>query len=153
MKTRNALATALACAMAGTVTFAGTAHSPGGHQAGQARGAGKATARAHATITGEGVTGTAEIVEMDGVAREEFDLVELFIVRHAIDPEVAPRAMDTPSRDIARMIARNQVMPVGPREDADRRVVEVTATLDAESAAIAARSPGSISSIRSWCSS
>jgi HlyD family secretion protein len=45
-------------------------------------------------------------------------------------------------RDIARMIARNQVMPVGPREDADRRVVEVTATLDAESAAIAARFVG-----------
>ena len=64
MKTRNALAAALACAMAGTVTFARTAHPPGGHQAGQARSAGKATARAHATISGEGVTGTAEIVEM-----------------------------------------------------------------------------------------
>jgi superoxide dismutase, Cu-Zn family len=64
MKTRNVLAAAVACAMAGTVTFAETAHSPGGHQTGQARGAGKATARAHATIAGEGVTGTAEIVEM-----------------------------------------------------------------------------------------
>lgn len=64
MKTRNALAAALACAMAGAVTFAQTAHPPGGHQAGQARSAGKATARAHATIAGEGVTGTADIVEM-----------------------------------------------------------------------------------------
>lgn len=64
MKTRNALAAALACAVAGTVTFAKTAHPPGGHQAGQARSAGKATARAHATIAGEGVTGTADIVEM-----------------------------------------------------------------------------------------
>ena len=64
MKTRNALAAALACAVAGTVTFAHTAHPPGGHQAGQARSAGKATARAHATISGEGVTGTADIVEM-----------------------------------------------------------------------------------------
>jgi superoxide dismutase, Cu-Zn family len=64
MKTRNALAAALACAVAGTVTFAKTAHPPGGHQAGQARSAGKATARAHATISGEGVTGTADIVEM-----------------------------------------------------------------------------------------
>lgn len=45
-------------------------------------------------------------------------------------------------RDISRMIARNQVLPVGPREDADRRVVEVTAVLDAESAAIAARYVG-----------
>jgi Cu-Zn family superoxide dismutase len=64
MKTRNALTAALACAVAGTVTFAQTAHPPGGHQAGQARSAGKATARAHATISGEGVTGTADIVEM-----------------------------------------------------------------------------------------
>jgi Cu-Zn family superoxide dismutase len=64
MKTRNALAAALACAVAGTVTFAKTAHPPGGDQAGQARSAGKATARAHATISGEGVTGTADIVEM-----------------------------------------------------------------------------------------
>ena len=64
MKTRNALAAALAWAVAGTVTFAQTAHPPGGHQAGQARSAGKATARAHATISGEGVTGTADIVEM-----------------------------------------------------------------------------------------
>lgn len=45
-------------------------------------------------------------------------------------------------RDISRMIARNQVLPVGPREDADRRVVEVTAWLDAESSAIASRFVG-----------
>ena len=45
-------------------------------------------------------------------------------------------------QDIARMIARNQVLPVGPREDSDRRVVEVTAHLDAESSAIAARFVG-----------
>lgn len=44
--------------------------------------------------------------------------------------------------DLARMIARNQVFPLGPREDADRRVVEVTARLDAESAAVAARFVG-----------
>ncbi len=63
MKTRNALAAAVACVMAGTVTFART-DAPVGHQAGHARSAGKTTARAHATIAGEGVTGTAEIVEM-----------------------------------------------------------------------------------------
>ncbi len=45
-------------------------------------------------------------------------------------------------QDIARMIARNQVMPIGSREDSDRRVVEVTAHLDAESSAIAARFVG-----------
>jgi len=44
------------------------------------------------------------IVEMDGVASEDFDLVERFIARHAIDLSAAPRAMATPSSDIARMI-------------------------------------------------
>jgi HlyD family secretion protein len=44
--------------------------------------------------------------------------------------------------DISRMIARNQVFAVGPREDADRRVVEVVAHLDAESSAVAARFVG-----------
>ena len=44
------------------------------------------------------------IVEMDGVASEDFDLVEIFIARHAIDLAVAERAMGTPSLDIARMI-------------------------------------------------
>jgi propanediol dehydratase large subunit len=44
------------------------------------------------------------IVEMDGVASENFDLVEIFIARHAIDLAVAERAMSTPSLDIARMI-------------------------------------------------
>ena len=44
------------------------------------------------------------IVEMDGVASEDFDLVEIFIARHAIDLAVAERAMGTPSVDIARMI-------------------------------------------------
>ena len=44
------------------------------------------------------------IVEMDGVASADFDLVERFIARHAIDLAAAPRAMGTPSTDIARMI-------------------------------------------------
>lgn len=44
------------------------------------------------------------IVEMDGVARDDFDLVERFIAGHAIDVDVAPRAMATPSVEIARMI-------------------------------------------------
>jgi HlyD family secretion protein len=44
--------------------------------------------------------------------------------------------------DLSRMLARNQDFPLGPREDADRRVVEVTARLDAESAAVAARFVG-----------
>jgi HlyD family secretion protein len=44
--------------------------------------------------------------------------------------------------DVSRMIARNQVFAVGPREDADRRVVEVVAHLDAEASAVAARFVG-----------
>jgi propanediol dehydratase large subunit len=44
------------------------------------------------------------IVEMDGVAAADFDLVERFIARHAIDLAVAPQAMAMPARDIARMI-------------------------------------------------
>jgi propanediol dehydratase large subunit len=44
------------------------------------------------------------LVEMDGVASADFDLVEEFIARHAIDLGVAPRALATPSREIARMI-------------------------------------------------
>ncbi|HEY1190846.1 MAG TPA: HlyD family efflux transporter periplasmic adaptor subunit [Gemmata sp.] len=44
--------------------------------------------------------------------------------------------------DITRMIARNQVFAMGPREDADRRVVEVVVHLDAASAADAGRFVG-----------
>jgi HlyD family secretion protein len=44
--------------------------------------------------------------------------------------------------DITRMIARNQVFAVGPREDADRRVVEVVVHLDDASAAAAGRFVG-----------
>ena len=44
------------------------------------------------------------IVEMDGVPRESFDLIDHFIARHSIDLSVAERAIATPSRDIARML-------------------------------------------------
>ncbi len=44
--------------------------------------------------------------------------------------------------DITRMIARNQVFAMGPREDADRRVVEVVVHLDADAAATAGRFVG-----------
>jgi HlyD family secretion protein len=45
-------------------------------------------------------------------------------------------------QDISRMVARNQVFAMGPREDADRRVVEVVVHLDAASAAAASRYVG-----------
>jgi HlyD family secretion protein len=44
--------------------------------------------------------------------------------------------------DISRMIARNQVFAMGPREDADRRVVEVVVHLDPADAATAGRFVG-----------
>ena len=63
MKRRNALAAALGIVMAGTVASA-LAAPPAGTRQGTARGAGKVTARAHATIAGEGISGTADFVEM-----------------------------------------------------------------------------------------
>ena len=44
------------------------------------------------------------VVEMDGVPREQFDLIDHFIARHALDLDVAERAMNTDSRHIARML-------------------------------------------------
>ncbi len=64
MKRRIALAAALAFVTTGSAPFAQTAHPSDASQAGSARAAGKATARAQATIAGEGITGTADLVEM-----------------------------------------------------------------------------------------
>ena len=44
------------------------------------------------------------VVEMDGVRRADFDMLDHFIVAHSLDLDVAAEAMATPSRDIARMI-------------------------------------------------
>ena len=44
------------------------------------------------------------IVEMDGVPRESFDLIDHFIAQHAINVDMAERAINTPSLDIARML-------------------------------------------------
>jgi len=44
------------------------------------------------------------VTEMDGVRREEFDLIDHFIARHALNLDVAERAMSTPSLEIARML-------------------------------------------------
>ena len=44
------------------------------------------------------------VIEMDGVPREEFDLIDHFIVRHALDLDVAERAMNTASGEFARML-------------------------------------------------
>ena len=44
------------------------------------------------------------VTEMDGVPLEQFDLIDHFIARHALDLEAAERSMSMPSRDIARML-------------------------------------------------
>ena len=44
-------------------------------------------------------------------------------------PDTLSGTVDS-DQDISRMIARNQVFAMGPREDADRRVVEVVVHLD-----------------------
>lgn len=53
------------------------------------------------------------VVDMDGMPRSEFDLIDHFVARHALDLEVAGRAMNTPSREIARMLIDIDV----PREE------------------------------------
>ena len=44
------------------------------------------------------------VTEMDGVQQAEFDLIDRFITRHAINLETAEQAMNTPSLQIARML-------------------------------------------------
>ena len=44
------------------------------------------------------------IVEMDGVAREQMDLLDLFIAEHAIALDAAYEAMSTPAEAIARLL-------------------------------------------------
>jgi propanediol dehydratase large subunit len=44
------------------------------------------------------------VQEMDGVPREQFDLIDHFIARHGLDLKTADSAMAMPSRDIARML-------------------------------------------------
>jgi len=44
------------------------------------------------------------VAEMDGKKREAFDLIDRFIAKHALDLNVADQSMNTPSRDIARMM-------------------------------------------------
>ncbi len=45
-----------------------------------------------------------QVVEMDGVARADFDLIDRFITEHSLDLGTAEEAMATPSVDIARML-------------------------------------------------
>ncbi|KPJ75454.1 MAG: propanediol dehydratase, partial [Deltaproteobacteria bacterium SG8_13] len=57
------------------------------------------------------------IVEIDGVQRKDFDLIDYFIAEHALDAEAGPEVMATPSLEIARMlvdinVTRRQMLSV-----------------------------------------
>src|SRR5262245_3783820 len=45
-----------------------------------------------------------QVVELDGRARADFDMLDLFIADHGLDLAIAEEAMALPSRDIARML-------------------------------------------------
>ncbi len=55
----------------------------------------------------------ARVINLDGVLEHEFDMIDLFIARHHIDPDVAPEAMAIPSSTLARMLVDMHV----PREE------------------------------------
>lgn len=81
------------------------------------------------------------VVEIDGVAAAEFDMIDLFIARYHIDPVVAPEAMAIPSPQIARMLVDMNV----PRTELVRlahgltpaKLAEVVAELNAMEIAFA----------------
>jgi propanediol dehydratase large subunit len=52
------------------------------------------------------------VASMDGTAAAGFDMIDLFIARYHLDPEVAPEAMAMPSIEVARMLVDMRV----PRE-------------------------------------
>jgi propanediol dehydratase large subunit len=48
--------------------------------------------------------GAGRVASMDGTAARDFDMIDTFIARYHIDPEIAPEAMAMPSLEIARML-------------------------------------------------
>ena len=44
------------------------------------------------------------VTVLDGVGEADFDMIDWFVARHHIDPEVAPEAMAMPSQEIARRL-------------------------------------------------
>ncbi|AWM40491.1 ABC exporter membrane fusion protein [Gemmata obscuriglobus] len=94
----------------------------------------------------------ADLTKMTAVAEVyESDVARLagWVRGGPVSAEVTNPALPKPlagavrsEADVTRMIARNQVFAMGPREDADRRVVEVVVHLDAASSADAGRFVG-----------
>ena len=55
----------------------------------------------------------SQVISLDGVLEHEFDMIDLFIARHHIDPAIAPEAMAIPSSTLATMLVDMHV----PREE------------------------------------
>ena len=60
---------------------------------------------------GIGISG-GRVVSLDGVLEHDFDMIDRFIARHHIDPEIAPEAMAMDSATVARWLVDMNV----PRE-------------------------------------
>jgi HlyD family secretion protein len=89
------------------------------------------------------MTAIAEVYESDVGRLAAW--VEKGPVKAEVKNPALPRTLTGTVRsgqDISRMISRNQVFAMGPREDADRRVVEVVVHLDRDSTADASRFVG-----------
>jgi HlyD family secretion protein len=89
------------------------------------------------------MTAIAEVYESDVERLVEW--VRTAPVKAVVTNPALPRPLSGTVRsdqDISRMIARNQVFAVGPREDADRRVVEVTVHLEPADSSDAGRFVG-----------
>jgi HlyD family secretion protein len=89
------------------------------------------------------MTAVAEVYESDVGRLSEW--VRAGPVTAEVKNPALPRALAGVVRseqDISRMIARNQVFAMGPREDADRRVVEVVVHLEPADAETASRFVG-----------
>ena len=62
------------------------------------------------------------VVELDGKAEDDFDLLDEFIARHGIDVSVAPEAMALGTREFAHLL----VDPAVPRREVTRLVAGMT---------------------------
>ena len=73
-----------------------------------------------------------KVASMDGVAAEDFDLIDAFIATYHIDPEIAKEAMAIPSEQLARMLVDMNV----PRVELTRLARGLTPAKLAETVAL-----------------
>ena len=84
---------------------------------------------------------TGSVTMMDGVAETDFDMIDLFIARHHLDPGIVDEAMAMPSETVARMLVDMNV----PRTELTRlargmtpaKLAEVVAQLNSMELAFA----------------